>query len=164
MICLLNGGYTDHKIQESYKMSRGLVVKELLKADNIQGILSKIDLNEIEPFTLVIVDWNNELELFDFVWTGKKKHLIKIPNTPHIWSSSTLYSDKVKKMREAWFIDWQKGKSHFNREDIINFHKTAGVGDRKTNVLMKREGGGTVSISSIKKADDLVDFFYEAID
>lgn len=163
LICLLNGGYTDHKIQENYKMSRGLIVKELLKADNIEKILSTIDLNAIEPFTLVIVDWNNDLDLFDFVWTGKKKHLIKIPKTPHIWSSSTLYSDEVKKMREKWFADWQEGKSSFNRDEILNFHKTAGDGNPKTNVLMKREGGGTVSISAIEKIENSIDFLYEAI-
>jgi len=164
LICLLNGGYSYHKSESSYKASRGLIVKDLLKSDNIQVKLSAIDLNGIEPFTLAIVDWNDGLAVYDFVWTGKKKHLINIPKTPHIWSSSTLYSDSVKKERERWFADWQKGKAQFKGEDIINFHKTAGEGNPKTDVLMKREGGGTVSISSVKKVNDSIDFYYEAID
>jgi hypothetical protein len=163
LICLLNGGYVNHNPEKNYRASRGLIVKELLKSDNIKEILSTLDLNKIEPFTLAIVDWNDGLDLYDFVWTGKKKHLISIPKTPHIWSSSTLYSDTVKKKRENWFADWQKGKTKFESKAIINFHKTAGDGNLKNNVLMKREGGGTVSISSVKKVSDTVDFYYEPI-
>ena len=164
LICLLNGGYVDHKTEKSYRASRGLIVKELLRSDDIKESLSNIDLNGIEPFTLAIVDWNDGLAVYDFVWTGNKKHLINIPKTPHIWSSSTLYSDSVKKLRENWFADWQKGKTKFESEAIINFHRTAGDGDIETNVLMKRKGGGTVSISSLKKVNDTVNFYYEPID
>ena len=163
LICLLNGGYVDHKTENNYRASRGLIVKELLKSDDIKEALSTIDLKGIEPFTLAIVDWNDGMAVYDFVWTGKKKHLINIPKTPHIWSSSTLYSDTVKKLRENWFADWQKGNAQFESEAIIKFHKTAGDGIAETNVLMKRVGGGTVSISSVKKVNDTVDFYYEPI-
>lgn len=163
LICLLNGGFKDHIQKEQYRMSRGLIVKALLKVNEISEGLAKIELNDIEPFTLVIVDWNNGLELFEFVWTGEKKHLINIPRLPHIWSSSTLYSSSEKKLREDWFINWQKEHSTFIQNEIIHFHKSAGAGNPKTNVLMKRDGGGTVSITSITKSSEGPQFIYEDV-
>lgn len=164
LICLLNGGYKDHIIKESYRASRGLIVKELLKAKDTKVALSNIDLTDIEPFTLVVVDWSEGLELFDFVWTGEKRHLFSIPKTPHIWSSSTLYDDATKKLREAWFETWLKSQKEFEQKEILNFHRTAGEGNPETDVLMKRKGGGTVSITSVMKNNGKAIFHYEAID
>ena len=161
LICLLNGGYKDHQIKESYRKSRGIIVKELLKSEVISDALTEIELENIEPFTLVIVDWNDGLELFEFVWTGEKKHLFNIPKVPHIWSSSTLYDDITKKMRQDWFTDWQNRQNSFNQSKIIEFHKTAGVGNPKTDVLMKREKGGTVSITSISRSSGKLHLWYE---
>ena len=36
LICLLNGGFKYHTSREKYTKSRGLIVKELLKADDIR--------------------------------------------------------------------------------------------------------------------------------
>ena len=164
LICLLNGGYKDHIIQDSYRASRGLIVKELLKASDTKNALSTIDLTNIEPFTLVVIDWNDGIELLDFVWTGEKRHLFSIPKTPHIWSSSTLYDDATKKLREDWFEDWQNKQADFKQSDILKFHKTAGNGNPETDVLMKRKGGGTVSITAVSLVNDEAIFTYEAID
>ena len=161
LICLLNGGYKNHIIKESYRKSRGIIVKDLLKANAISETLTQIDLDDIEPFTLVIVDWNDGLELFEFVWTGEKKHLINIPQIPHIWSSSTLYDDSVKKLRQDWFQDWNSKNYNYSKEQIINFHKTAGVGNPETDILMKRQKGGTVSITSISRTENKLHLIYE---
>ncbi|MDC9723837.1 MAG: NRDE family protein [Urechidicola sp.] len=161
LICLLNGGYKNHIIKESYRKSRGIIVKDLLKANAISETLTQIDLDDIEPFTLVIVDWNDGLELFEFVWTGEKKHLINIPQVPHIWSSSTLYDDSVKKLRQDWFRDWNSKNYNYSKEQIINFHKTAGVGNPEIDVLMKREKGGTVSITCISRENAELHLIYE---
>ena len=161
LICLLNGGYKNHKIKDNYRRSRGIIVKDLLKADAISVALTQIDLDNIEPFTLVIVDWNVDLELFEFVWTGEKKHLINIPQVPHIWSSSTLYDNSVKKLRQVWFQEWNEKNHNYSKEQIINFHKTAGVGNPETDVLMKREKGGTVSITAISRENSELHLIYE---
>jgi len=161
LICLLNGGYKNHEAKDSYRKSRGIIVKDLLKSDTVSDALTQIDLAAIEPFTLVIVDWNDGLELYEFVWTGEKKHMFNIPQVPHIWSSTTLYDDATKKLRQDWFADWQSGVSEYQKRDIINFHKTAGTGNSKTDVLMKREKGGTVSITSISRKKDKVHLIYE---
>lgn len=99
LICLLNGGFEYHTSRANYRKSRGLIVKELLKADNIYEGLDTIDLTDVEQFTLAIVDWNSSLALIQFVWDGEKKHLEKLPHEPRIWSSSTLYDISVKQLR-----------------------------------------------------------------
>ena len=75
LICLLNGGFEYHTSRTKYAKSRGLIVKELLKADDLHKGFERIDLENVEQFTLTIVDWHKELELIEFVWDGTKKHI-----------------------------------------------------------------------------------------
>jgi hypothetical protein len=163
LICLLNGGFEDHQSRESYRKSRGHIVIELLKAEDINKGLKEIDLVDIEPFTLVIVEWDFKVFAFEFVWDGRRKHFRILPNEPQIWSSSTLYSDVIKAKREEWFEAWRNDKE-MNRENLMAFHLTAGEGDPKTDVLMHRKGGGTVSITSVLKSGHTIDMDYKPID
>lgn len=162
LICLLNGGFYYHTSRSTYKKSRGLVVTELLKVDDIKKGIQEIELNGIEQFTLTIVDWNNELDLFEFVWDGTKKHLKKMKQEPQIWSSATLYDRDVKKLRKEWFADWQNN-NEMTQETILNFHKTAGIGDPAIDIKMDRKIGGTVSITSVLKEGEVVSMNYESI-
>lgn len=107
LICLLNGGFEYHTSRSKYKKSRGLIVKELLKVTKIYDGLEDVDLFGVEQFTLVVVDWNADLQLIEFVWDGATKHLKKMKQTPNIWSSSTLYDSSVKQLRVDWFNKWQ---------------------------------------------------------
>ena len=145
-----------------YKKSRGIIVKDLLKIDDIYKGLEAIDLDNVEQFTLTIVDWNDTLELIEFVWDGKKKHLKKLPQMPHIWSSSTLYDTSVKELRKNWFTDWQQ-QQNFSQKSILDFHHTAGIGDPNIDVVMDRKVGGTVSITSIKKENATILIRYEDV-
>jgi len=160
LICLLNGGFEYHTSRGSYKKSRGIIVKDLLKSDYIHDELDRIDLIDVEQFTLTIVDWNKTLELIEFVWDGKKKHIKILPQKPHIWSSSTLYDESVKQLRRDWFANWQKDKV-FTQKNILKFHHHAGVGDTNIDVIMDRGLGGTVSITSITKEQKTKTISYE---
>lgn len=162
LICLLNGGFKNHTHKGSYRQSRGLIVKEILKSNTLNFALQLVDLNDIEPFTIVALDWNDGLDLVELVWDGKKKHIQKLLLQPKIWSSSTLYSDEVKKWRELWFAEWQK-KQKFYASSILEFHHIAGIGDPEIDVLMRREKGGTVSITQVVKKGDKIDMYYEPI-
>lgn len=160
LICLLNGGFENHVSEKSYRKSRGIIVKDLLKKNTISSALSEIDLDNIEPFTLVIVDWNNNLQLIEFVWDGKTKHIKNLNQEKHIWSSSTLYNEKMKLLRRDWFSKWNlKDK----KIDILNFHHNAGINDGNVDVIMKREKVGTVSITQFSKINDKVKMDYEEI-
>ncbi len=162
LICLLNGGFKNHQQQDLYARSRGLIVKDLLKTDDITKACKEIDLEDVEPFTLVIVEWDHHLFLFEFVWDGNKKHLRILPKEPKIWSSSTLYSAKMKELRLQWFSEWINNKE-VKEESILEFHHKAGIGDPKIDIIMKRSKVGTVSITQVLKNKDRIQWSYEEI-
>ncbi|MBJ2174881.1 NRDE family protein [Aureibaculum sp. A20] len=162
LICLLNGGFVDHISLINYKMSRGLIVKELLKVENIQNGLEALNLIGVEQFTLVIVDWNKTLELIEFVWDGENKYIKNMELEPQIWSSSTLYDDRVKQLRRNWFEQWQQ-VNKINQENILKFHHNAGIGDPTIDVMMDRKLGGTVSITSVYKEKKCLGMVYEDV-
>ncbi|MGI9531162.1 MAG: NRDE family protein, partial [Lutimonas sp.] len=116
-------------------------------------------LDDIEPFTIVCVLWENELRLLEFVWDGSKKHLKLLPLQPTIWSSSTLYTDKMKSLRQDWFREWFIGKG-LNPENVLEFHKKGGLGFPEVDVFMRREHVGTVSITQVKETDNKIEMKY----
>ena len=74
LVCLLNGGFESYEREASYKMSRGVIVKAILKSDDFESYINNFDFNGIEPFTIVLVDWNAELKIYELVWDGKQQH------------------------------------------------------------------------------------------
>jgi len=164
LICLLNGGFENHygtiEANKKYRKSRGIIVLDLLKEKEINAAIEAIDLHKIEPFTLVIVDWNNKLQLIELVWDGTIKHIKKLPKEHHIWSSSTLYTGKMKQQRKKWFSTWD---FHQKEAAVLKFHQQAGIGDEKVDVLMKREKVGTVSITQVTKIRDKVIMEYKKV-
>jgi len=159
LICLLNGGFENHKRAASYPKSRGLIVKELLIVQDFEEGCLELNLKGIEPFTLVVVDWKEERKLFEFVWDGNQRFFKELDWQPMIWSSSTLYTDDMKGMRQDWFREWFIGKSR-SAENSMDFHKHAGVGLPEVDVFMKREKVGTVSITQVIKTDAMIDMQY----
>lgn len=161
LICLLNGGFEAHQREESYRMSRGLIVTDLLSESNAVQAIDAYNLNGVEPFTLILVDWIADIELFELVWDGRQKHFSKKPLQPHIWSSSLLYSSEVKKKRESWFSQFLTKSTHPSKDELLEFHKTAGDGNRETDLIMDRGFVKTKSISQFLKNDDDICFRYE---
>lgn len=162
LICVLNGGFIKHKRKENYPKSRGLIAKELLKENSLQPYLENLDLLDVEPFTMIIVDWNNnELNLVEVVWDEHEKHITTHKNEPKIWSSSTLYTDEIKELRKSWFQQWLS-ENEFTFEAILQFHHSE-IGDKEQAVLMKRSYVETVSITSVKKTKNTVEMVYEDV-
>lgn len=103
-IVLLNGAFQNHIVQRNYRKSRGLIVRELIQEDSPAAAWETTDLDQIEPFTLVMVV--NGI-LWEAVWDGNDKYLsAPNPQDPHIWSSSTLYDTSAKMNRKAHFQSW----------------------------------------------------------
>lgn len=161
LVCVLNGAFEKHKRQLSYKKSRGVIAKEILKGDNFLDQIVSMDLHGIEPFTLVIVDWNNGLNLYELIWDEHKKQFTKLKNEPKIWSSSTLYAPKMKETRNDWFDNWVD-ENEFSTKAILEFHHSE-IGDKEQSILMKRTNVQTVSITSVIKQNELVEMQYEDI-
>ncbi|WP_343328837.1 NRDE family protein [Polaribacter staleyi] len=151
LVCLLNGGFKKHVRKNSYKMSRGIIVKNILSVDDAVSYINNFDFTEIEPFTLILVDWKNQLETYELVWDGELKHFNKLPQEPKIWSSSTLYTEEVKEMRRQWFADWLSENKEFHQAKIVAFHQNEDLGNVEIAPKMKREFVETVSVTSVEK-------------
>ncbi len=161
LICLLNGGFTSHERKESYRMSRGIIVTDLLTAEMLQPEIDSYDFKDVEPFTIIAVDWSKDVQLFELVWDGSKAHFTEKPFAPHIWSSSLLYSPEIKRKRASWFSEFIFKQLRPSAAQILNFHKTAGTGDIVNDVIMDRGFVKTKSITQIEMKKDTVNMRYE---
>ena len=160
LVCLLNGGFEKHKRDSSYRMSRGVVVKNILSVENPVTYINEFDFSNIEPFTIVLVDWNDDLETYELVWDGAQKHFQQLGQEPKIWSSSTLYTAEIKEERKVWFQEWLEGHKNFDQESILTFHQSTEKGTEGTALRMTRPYVETVSISSVKKSENQLSFQY----
>jgi hypothetical protein len=159
LVCLLNGGYEIHERETSYKVSRGVIVKQILKSDNAVSFIENLNLDGVEPFTIVMLHWKNGLEAYELVWTGNRKDFKKLKNEPHIWSSSTLYTQEMKALRKKWFSDWLNENENYNQLDVMKFHLDDSNGE-EISLKMKRPYVETVSVTSVKRIDNSMELKY----
>ena len=163
VICLLNGEFKKHVRKLPYGKSRGVVVKELLAAPDFPEAVEKIELSEVEPFTIVAASWQKDLLFAELVWDGRQKHYKELPLKPHIWSSSPLYSEEMKKLRETWFLELRQ-QQELTPEALLKFHFSAGKGDKNSGVIMDRGFVKTKSISQIVFFEGEVNFYYNDLE
>ncbi|HNP68636.1 MAG TPA: NRDE family protein [Aequorivita sp.] len=161
IVCLMNGGFVAHKREAFYRKSRGLVVKDLLKSANLKKEIENYDFCGIEPFTTVLIEWETEVQLLQLVWDGETYHFSEEPLAPHIWSSSPLYPENLKKKREQWFSAFLLETKNPSEEELLQFHKTAGEGDLNSNLIMDRGFIKTKSITQISKKENAIEMRYE---
>ena len=159
VLCVLNGGFEMHKRKDRYRLSRGVVLKDLLIAEHLEKAISAYDLEGVEPFTIVIVEWNSSMELKELIWDGNNKHFKNLPLEPTIWSSSSLYTAEMKKERLQWFDDFKN--KHLSPESTMVFHKNAGKGNKDFGVIMDRFFVKTTSITQIIKNKNEVSMRFE---
>jgi hypothetical protein len=150
LLCVLNGGFVRHERKTNYRLSRGIVMKDLLVAANLDEAIDVYDLEGVEPFTLVIVDWEGSMKFQEFVWDGNDKHVKNLPIEPKIWSSSSLYNTSMKKERLDWFANF-KVENEFSSNAIMKFHTTAGTGNDDYGVIIDRFFVKTTSITQVIK-------------
>lgn len=155
VLCVLNGGFHFHKRKDNYRLSRGVVMKDLLASDEVTNDINEYDLLDVEPFTLVIVDWNEGLRFMELVWDGKHKHLTELPLAPKLWSSSTLYTPEMKKERQQWFEDF-KQQHPLNAETLLDFHTNTQKENIEYGVVMDRNLVKTTSITQVHKEEDTI--------
>lgn len=160
LLCLLNGAFVKHKRKTPYKKSRGILVKDLLCVANIEQEIRDYVFDKIEPFTLLIIDWNSNLKLIELIWDGVNVQITHLPLKPRIWSSSTLYNQEMKSLREKWFSEYlvQNGSL---KEDLFYFHEHYGVGDSMLDMKIDRGLLKTVSITQFDKEQDDLHVVYK---
>jgi len=117
---LLNGGFERHLRRPPYRKSRGLVMLEIAGAANPIAYFQDVDLDAIEPFTLIL--YNNST-LHRCIWDGDGKHISELIATkPHIWSSSTLYDRSMQLWREDQLKKWLAKTKEPTRDAVLDFH------------------------------------------
>jgi len=160
LLCLLNGAFVKHDRKPNYKKSRGVLVKELLAVDDVSKELEDYRFEGIEPFTLLIVDWNSDLKLIELVWDGNNAQVTNLPLESKIWSSSTLYNAEMKLMRKQWFEEYlsQNGSSS---EELLYFHEYYGIGDSMLDLKIDRGLLKTVSITMFEKRNKDIQVVYK---
>lgn len=148
-LVLLNGAFEAHHPFPPYRKSRGLILLELFEFQSAFEGFQKIDLSNIEPFTLII--WRAK-ELFEVRWDGISKYETKLNSySGHIWSSSTLYDATIREKRKKWFDNWLYQHPNPTTDEILSFHEFTGDGDQENDFKMDRRGElFTVSITSMK--------------
>lgn len=160
LLCLLNGAFVKHSREASYKKSRGVLVKELLYVSDIQKEIENYDFDDIEPFTLIIIDWDFELKLIELIWNGVNAQITALPLESKIWSSSTLYNNEMKMLRQQWFKEYlsQNGSS---KEELLCFHEHYGIGDSMLDMKIDRGLLKTVSITQFEKEQGRIQVTYK---
>lgn len=160
LVCVLNGGFVKHQQKPFYRKSRGVVAKDLLVCETIKNTIETYNFVDIEPFIMIIADWNTSLSFFELVWDGSEVHFRTLPLEPKVWSSSTLYSKAMAMERTNWFENF-KSENELNGESLLQFHKTAGSGNLDYGVIMNRGFVKTTSITQVEKSDNLVNMYFE---
>ena len=136
-IILLNGGKTKHIAKEKYRLSRGVIVLELMASNAIVTTWKTIDLTDIEPFTLLVLE---DKKPYQLQWSGEEKFTNELEiNQTYIWSSSTLYTPDIQQQRTEWFLQYINENQEITAEKMRFFHKNTEPKDAKNGLIINRD-------------------------
>ena len=159
IIVLLNGAQEKHIPKSKYRKSRGLVVLDLMTAENTFDYWKTIDLTDIEPFTIVLIE-NNKLTQLQ--WNEVEKSTTEFDAKQfHIWSSSTLYSKEIREQRKEWFQNFIKVKTNPTPKEILDFHQFTESENKEFGLQINRNDVlKTISITQCKVTNDTIKMEY----
>jgi hypothetical protein len=148
VLVLLNGGLVKHEVAFSYRKSRGLIALDIMYSNSPKDFWTQINLENIEPFTLVLYQ---EEKLYELIWDGFVKRMTKLDqNKNHIWSSVTLYPVEIRKKRSDWFAQFLKDKSEISPQDMLSFHRNTQDNDTENGLVINRHNVlKTLSITQV---------------
>lgn len=154
MACLLNGAFVKHQHRPPYRKSRGLIVLDFFSAAGIRSFVENIDLDGVEPFTLVMIDRG---ELGELRWDGSQKYFRALDSSEAwIWSSATLYDEQTAAAKEIRFRQWLAVHDTPLPEEVSHFH---GVNNPE-GYLLDLPVVKTVSITSVENTGDTLCMVY----
>jgi uncharacterized protein with NRDE domain len=136
VLVLLNGGAKKHAHLPPYRRSRGLIVLDLISVEDTISEWESIDLNEVEPFTIVLFSKN---ELHQLQWSGKDKSKLTLDASKnHIWSSSTLYAANIRTQRAEWFTKFVEKEVPLSPKKMFDFHRYTENSDATNGLVISR--------------------------
>ncbi|TMU50886.1 NRDE family protein [Flagellimonas algicola] len=144
---LLNGAFVNHERKLPYVRSRGLILLDVIANSEPQVVLQTMELKQVEPFTLVLYDGADLLELR---WDGEKKHLKQLDaGKDHIWSSVTLYDDEAIARRESLFDEFISTTKEITESKIVDFHSNNHQDFENGFVIDRNTGLKTFSVTQM---------------
>jgi len=141
---LLNGAFVKHHHTGNYARSRGLILLEICGTSSPLMHFEEMDLENIEPFTVILFD---QARLWELRWDGNKKyrHDLDIRGN-YIWSSSTLYSPDVIAQREELFAAFIE-RDQLDEMSVIDFHSNNHSDFQNGFIIDRNENLKTLSIT-----------------
>lgn len=158
-IVLLNGANEKHIPKIKYRKSRGLIVLDLISVENPLQEWRIIDLEDIEPFTIILF---SDQKLYQLQWNEIEKSTIEFDATQnHIWSSATLYEKEVRNERANWFKNFINTEKQLNNEKLLNFHQFTKGDNKEYGLQINRNNNlKTISITQCIISDNNFTFNY----
>ena len=136
VLVLLNGASEKHKVLPPYRKSRGLIVLDIISALSPLEYWLEIDLDNIEPFTLVLFQ---DKKLYQLRWDGTQKETTNLDITQnYVWSSSTLYPKEVRETRSKWFYSFLETKPGITADEMLNFHRYTEEENQEHGLVINR--------------------------
>ena len=136
ILVLLNGANEKHKVILPYRKSRGLIVLDIISSVSPKDFWQEIDLENIEPFTLVLFQDN---ELFQLQWNGNDKETTALDTTKnYVWSSATLYSKDIRENRSNWFYTFLATNPEVSEQEMLHFHQYTEAENHENGLVINR--------------------------
>ncbi|PKB17317.1 NRDE family protein [Flavobacterium sp. 5] len=136
VLVLLNGADEKHEVQLPYRKSRGQIVLEMISSVSPKEFWEQIDLDNIEPFTLVLFQ---DKRLFQLRWNGIEKSKVDLDtNKNYVWSSSTLYSKEIREQRSNWFYTFLDNNLEITEDKMLHFHQYTEIDDMEHGLVINR--------------------------
>lgn len=160
VLVLLNGADEKHKHQPPYNRSRGLIVLEMISSTSSILHWDAIDLDNVEPFTLVLYQ---DSKLFQLRWNGSAKSRIDLDASKnHIWSSSTLYPKEIREQRSEWFYQFMENKQDVTETEMFHFHRYTENSNAENGLIINRNDALktlTITQTVLQNQDVLMNHF-----
>lgn len=136
VLVLLNGADEKHQVQLPYRKSRGQIVLEMISSTSPKEFWNEIDLENIEPFTLVLFQHK---QLFQLRWNGTEKSALDLEiNKNYVWSSSTLYCKEIREQRASWFYTFLDLNPEITEEKMLHFHHYTEADNNEHGLVINR--------------------------
>jgi uncharacterized protein with NRDE domain len=136
-LVLLNGANDKHTVKSSYRKSRGLIVLDMISSFSPKDFWQEINLENIEPFTLVLFQ---DKALFQLQWNGINKDSKSLDTEKnHVWSSVTLYSKEIREHRADWFHSFLDSNAILSESEILHFHRYTEEENQENGLVINRK-------------------------
>ncbi len=158
VVVLLNGAFKKHIAQPPYRKSRGLILLEIIEADKPLSFFRTLNLDNIEPFTIVLYQPGL---LYELRWDGVNQYEKPLDvSGNYIWSSATLYTNEIIEHRENLFQQFLHAPAGISAAGIHDFH-ASNNGDHENGFIINRQTGmKTFSITQAVVNNHTVNFLH----